>query len=560
MTQTAAGYIRVSTVGQLDNSSLEDQEFQIKKYCAGNDLHLLPIYDEGSQSGADADRPQLQKLLQDADQNLFQVVVVWALDRFGRDLTDILVNARILKHLGIELVSVKEKFGNDPQGEMMRNTFANFADYERKLIKERTHRGRLRKWREKKRWIGHLPLGYTFDKEKCKIVQVQEEAAVIRRIVELYLGDVKHSFNDICKILKKERITTKQGKIWTTAHLSLQLKHTLYYGYFVANTHHRDETPKPIEEHIIWDENDFDPPGPIMTKQEWDAIQAKAKTGRLRTGRPDEYAKTFLLHGLLRCGVCSNIVVAYRANNTHTHKRYYMCRWNKASAKEREIEGESRCALPMIAADDFENWVWDSLMSQFGRDKQRAFGHLLEDERFDEQIADQEGKIANVKKTIAQKERSIRRLDEQIDLAKDDDDYNPTEFHFKRRQHANDLNHLRKDLEAANNRIEELKKMQTEQEQFKKLIGDEALLSSIWLKMDDLPLSGKQRLLQGLLAEPIKVYPSLVLEHIKNRKNKILFDAARSKPKFRYNAHALTEILGLEQYLATSRSLLAKPG
>ena len=560
MRQKAAGYIRVSTSGQLDNTSLEDQEFQIKQYCADNNLHLLPIYDEGSQTGADADRPQLQKLLQDADQNLFQVVVVWALDRFGRDLTDTLVHARTLKEAGVELVSVKEKFGNDPQGELFRNLLATFADYERKLIKERTHRGRLRKWREKKRWIGHLPFGYAFDKEKCKIVQVQEEAAVIRRIVELYLGDVKHSFNDICKILKKENITTKQGKKWATAHLSLQLKHTLYYGYFVANRQHRDGTPKPVEEHIIWDVDDFETPGPVMTKQEWDAVQAKAKTGRLRTGRPDEYAKTFLLHGLLRCGVCGNIVVAYRGNNTHTHKRYYMCRWNKAGAAEREIEDTFRCVLPMIAAEEFENWVWDQLMVQFGKDKQRSLGHLLEENRFGEQIADQEGKIANIKKTIAQKERSIRRLDEQLDLAKDDDDYNPTEFHFKRRQHANDLKHLRKDLEAANNRTEELKKMQTEQEQFKKLIGDEALLSSIWLKMDELSLAGKQRLLQGLLAEPIKVYPNPVLEHIKNRKNKILFDAARSKPKFRYNEQALTEVLGLKQYLATSRYLLGKPG
>ncbi len=556
----AAGYIRVSTSGQLDNTSLEDQAQQITDYCSLNNLELLPIYDEGWQSGADAERPELQRLLADARLQKFQFVVVREFSRFGRNVADMLYHNEILKKHNIKLISLKQQFRDDPYGEAMQQMSSIFDELERKLIKERTHGGRNIKWREKKRWIGHLPFGYAFDKEACKIVQVSKEAAVIRRIVDLYLGDIKHSFNDICSILKNENITTKQEKTWTTAHMSLQLKHTLYYGFFVANTHRRDGTPKPIEEHIVWDEDDFDPPGPIMTKQEWDAVQAKAKTGRLRTGRPDEYAKTFLLHALLRCGVCGNIVVAYRAGNTHTHKRYYMCRWNKASAKEREIEGKSRCALPMIAAEDFENWVWDSLMSQFGMNKQRAFGHMLEDERFDEQISDQEGKIANIKKTIAQKERSIRRLDEQLDFAKDDDDYNPTEFHFKRRQHANDVKHLRKDLEAANNRIEELKKMQTEQEQFKKLIGDEALLSSIWLKMDELPLAGKQRLLQGLLAEPIKVYPSLVLEHIKNRKNKILFDAARSKPQFRYNALALTEILGLEQYLATSRYLLVKRG
>ncbi len=46
--KTAVGYIRVSTSGQLDNTSLEGQAESITNYCESNDLELLKIYDEKS--------------------------------------------------------------------------------------------------------------------------------------------------------------------------------------------------------------------------------------------------------------------------------------------------------------------------------------------------------------------------------------------------------------------------------------------------------------------------------------------------------------------------------
>ncbi len=93
-----------------------------------------------------------------------------------------------------------------------------------------------------------------------------------------------------------------------------------------------------------------------------------------------------------------------------------------------------------------------------------------------------------------------------------------------------------------------------DQEKFQELIGNEALPSSIWLKMDELPLVNKRKFLQGLLAEPISVYPSPTVGFSK-RKNQILFDAARSKPKLLYNEAVLRGLLGLEKYLTTSTLL-----
>ena len=83
----AVGYIRVSTPGQLDNTSLEDQEKEIKAYCLRSGWELLePIYRDGGISGSSMEsRGDMQKLISDGTAKLFQVVVTWAITRFGRD-------------------------------------------------------------------------------------------------------------------------------------------------------------------------------------------------------------------------------------------------------------------------------------------------------------------------------------------------------------------------------------------------------------------------------------------------------------------------------------------
>ena len=119
----------------------------------------------------------------------------------------------------------------------------------------------------------------------------------------------------------------------------------------------------------------------------------------------------------------------------------------------------------------------------------------------------------------------------------------------------NDIQHLNQELQAAKKHLDELNEMQNDQEKFKELIGNKALLASWWLKLDELPLKSKQRLLQGLLDGPIVIYPASYLEAMKRLDIKPrgpLFDAVKSKPNFRFNQPILEEILGLDKYLEKS--------
>ena len=88
----AAGYIRVSSARQKDNTSLEDQEKAIRQYAQDNDLKVVEVYSEAKSGASMEKRTELLRLLRDAADGKFEVMICDTMDRFGRDLRDILNN------------------------------------------------------------------------------------------------------------------------------------------------------------------------------------------------------------------------------------------------------------------------------------------------------------------------------------------------------------------------------------------------------------------------------------------------------------------------------------
>jgi hypothetical protein len=250
-----------------------------------------------------------------------------------------------------------------------------------------------------------------------------------------------------------------------------------------------------------------------------------------------------------------------------------MCRWHKAGAAEREINGKERCPLPTIPAEPLEEWIWDQLSGKMGMEKEKHFTPLLQDNHFDDQILKQEAKIESISKSIEQKKRAARKLllvftTPDPDTPEEDDEEDGRAFKIEHRKLTQETKHLRVELEAAKKYLTELTGMKTDQKKFQELIGNEALLSSIWLRMDDAPLATKHQLLKGLLDGYVTVYPSqftsrwLTIEQIKALKTALnartkeplagIVDARLSKPKFRYNSEVIQEVLGIEKHLEKS--------
>src|SRR3990167_8736655 len=87
-----AAYIRVSSEEQAkEGLSLEAQKNKISQYCKFKDWVLHEVYVDGGYSGSNMNRPAMKKLIVDADNKHFDVVVVYKFDRFSRKLLDLLL-------------------------------------------------------------------------------------------------------------------------------------------------------------------------------------------------------------------------------------------------------------------------------------------------------------------------------------------------------------------------------------------------------------------------------------------------------------------------------------
>ena len=137
----AVGYVRVSSIEQTKGTSLESQRDASQKYAKEKGWELGEIYPDEGISGAGMEkRTGLLRLLRDAADGKFDVMICTDIDRFGRDLTDILNQPQdILAQCGVE-----DHFTSSPnESRLGQNMSAVISEYEHRRIKARTMRGRL---------------------------------------------------------------------------------------------------------------------------------------------------------------------------------------------------------------------------------------------------------------------------------------------------------------------------------------------------------------------------------------------------------------------------------
>ena len=211
-------YTRKSTEEGLSQAfnSLEAQREAGEAYIASQReqgwVALPERYDDGGFTGANMERPALNRLLADIDAGRIHCVLVYKVDRLSRSLLDF---ARILgrfEQQGVSFVSVTQQFNTSLSlGRLTLNMLLSFAQFEREMIAERT-RDKMAAARRKGKWVGGIPvLGYDIASQGGKLVVNAAEAQQVRNIFELYLAN--GSVPEMLRRLDQHGWKTKQ---WTT--------------------------------------------------------------------------------------------------------------------------------------------------------------------------------------------------------------------------------------------------------------------------------------------------------------------------------------------------------
>ena len=223
-------YTRVSTREQaMEGYSLDAQERLLTEYCKYHKYEIYKIYtDEGISAKDMRHRPGILNLLEDAKEKKFEIILIWKLTRFSRNLADLTATCEMLDKMGISLVSYSEAFDSGtPAGRMVRSMLGTVAQFEREVIAENVSLGMLERAKQGKRTCHHI-LGYDEDgKDSYKINII--EAEQVRFIYDSYIA--RKSIIEVTELCHRENIIGKRGKKLKPQSVLSILTHPVYAGY-----------------------------------------------------------------------------------------------------------------------------------------------------------------------------------------------------------------------------------------------------------------------------------------------------------------------------------------
>ena len=162
---TAVIYARYSSDNQREES-IEGQIRECTAYAEKNDITIVKHYIDRAISAKTDNRPQFQQMIKDSDKKLFDIVLVWKLDRFARNRYDSARYKTQLKKNGVKLVSATEIISEGPEGIILESVLEGYAEYYSADLSEKVIRGMTENALKGKFTGGAIPFGYTINADR----------------------------------------------------------------------------------------------------------------------------------------------------------------------------------------------------------------------------------------------------------------------------------------------------------------------------------------------------------------------------------------------------------
>lgn len=125
--KSVGAYIRVSTERQVEGYSIEGQITQIEQFCNFSGYNLIDVYADRGISGKSMNRPELQRMLQDAKNGKLNCVIVYKINRLARNTSDLLSIVEELHRQNVEFFSLSERMEiRNSTDKLLLNILASF--------------------------------------------------------------------------------------------------------------------------------------------------------------------------------------------------------------------------------------------------------------------------------------------------------------------------------------------------------------------------------------------------------------------------------------------------
>lgn len=357
------GYIRVSTERQVEGYSIEGQITQIEQYCQFNGYELVDIYADRGISGKSMNRPELQRMLNDAKNGKLDCVMVYKTNRLARNTSDLLTIVEELHRQNVEFFSLSERMEvKNSTGKLMLQILASFSEFERNTILENIYNGQHQR-ALKGYYQGNLPLEYNNIPDNKKELMInQHEANIVKYIFESYAKG--HGYRKIANALNHKGYVTKKGNPFSINSITYILVNPFYIGkiQFAKYKDWNEKRRKGLNDKPIIADGKHPP---IISQELWDKVQSRKKQV---SQKPQVHGKgTNLLTGIIHCPQCGAPMAASNTTNTlkdGTKKRirYYSC-------SNFRNKGSKVCSANSVRADVIEKYVMDQILEIVKSDK-----------------------------------------------------------------------------------------------------------------------------------------------------------------------------------------------
>ena len=308
---TAVIYARYSSDSQREES-IEGQIRECTAYAKKNGITIVKHYIDRAISAKTDNRPQFQQMIKDSDKKLFDIVLVWKLDRFARNRYDSARYKTQLKKNGVKLVSATEIISEGPEGIILESVLEGYAEYYSADLAEKVVRGQTENILKGRCNGGRGTFGYTLDSERKFHIDPLASPFVLESFRKYRNGLTMKEIRDW---LNENGIKNPVGGAFTYNSVEHMLKNRRYIGELKF----RDVVvPDAIP--------------PIVPLELFDDVQekiAKNKKAPARRKAEDDYLLTTKLH----CGYCGALMFGESGTSrTGEVHRYYKC----ATAKKKK--------------------------------------------------------------------------------------------------------------------------------------------------------------------------------------------------------------------------------
>jgi DNA invertase Pin-like site-specific DNA recombinase len=331
------GYIRCSGDEQKKNGyTIQDQTSLIDDFCREMGLAMVERYaDEGVSATLEiSKRKELARLIEDAKQGKFDIVVFKCIDRYSRNVGEYYVAQRQLEKAGVTWLSIEESDLDpaDPDAGFKINIYLTMAEYEAKKTSKRIKFNNKNRVKNRQVTMGshcfHFPWHVVGEPKNKHLERNEEKAHILYDLLDYY--ETHQS-----KASTVGYINRKYSMSLTTRTLSNILKNTLLYGEY-----------KGVTDYVK----------PYISIDRFNKIQEISKRNVRQTYAPTHI---FLFSSMVRCYHCGRIMIGntnkspngttnfrYRCN----HYRYNKVCINKNALGEKKLEKQLLDNLELYVA------------------------------------------------------------------------------------------------------------------------------------------------------------------------------------------------------------------